>query len=85
MYWKLFSNYNDITFKFCKGTIYQFFNYRRITKPLTSINSIFICAGETSFFSATEFQAGCMLEVQEQLSQSSLLLLSAAFHCRWKG
>lgn len=76
---------NDITFKICKAAIYQVSNYRRIMKPRTSINSMFICAGEASSISATASQAGGVLQPQEQSSQSSLLLLSAAFHCRWKG
>lgn len=76
---------NDITFKICKAAIYQVSNYRRIMKPRTSINSMFICAGEASSSSATASQAGGVLQAQEQSSQSSLLLLSAAFHCRWKG
>jgi len=80
-YPNLLSIHNEITFKICKGTIYQFFNYRRIMKPMTFINSIFICAGQISSIGAPDFQAGFTLQAPEQLSHCSLLLLSAAFHC----
>lgn len=48
---------------------------------MTSINSVFICMGEISSISATDFQAGFMLQAQECLSHCSLLLLSTASHC----
>lgn len=46
-------------FKTCKGTIHQLFNYSRTMKPITSINSIFICRGENVLHHQCHRLPGC--------------------------